>query len=124
VDGYVALLPPPGGGLTLSVDKAALRAAVDPALQDHYDFLLARAETEPYIRPFELATELVQRTRRLSEYDDRVWVQQCQLLLEEARINADKETMDRLALALDQLRPQLNELSTPARSTVYRDSRN
>ncbi|HUS17697.1 MAG TPA: toprim domain-containing protein, partial [Chloroflexia bacterium] len=122
VAAYVAALPPAGSGLPLTVDRAGLREAVEPALHEHYDFLLARAETEPYIRPFELGAELVQRTRRLSEYDDRVWVQQCQLLLEEARNNADQETMDRLARALDELRPQLLQY-TPARSTVYRDSR-
>jgi hypothetical protein len=119
----VTTLPPPGPGATLTAeDHAAIRDAVDPTLQEHYDFLLARAELEPYIYPFSLAGELTQRVRRLSAYDDHLWLQQCQLLLTEAQTTGDAETIARLHGVLDQMRPQLLQY-TPARSTVFRDSR-
>jgi DNA primase len=119
----VTTLPPPGPGATLTPeDRAAIRDAVDPTLQEHYDFLLARAELEPYIYPFSLAGELTQRVRRLSAYDDHLWLQQCQLLLTEAQTTGDAETIARLRGVLDQMRPQLLQY-TPARSTVFRDSR-
>jgi DNA primase len=119
----VTTLPPPDPGATLTAeDHAAIRDAVDPTLQEHYDFLLARAELEPYIYPFSLAGELTQRVRRLSAYDDHLWLQQCQLLLTEAQTTGDAETIARLHGVLDQMRPQLLQY-TPARSTVFRDSR-
>ena len=125
VAGFTATLVPLEGSPTVEVDKAALRAAVDPALHEHYDLLLAHAEREPYIHPYQWAHELVQRTRRLADYDDRLWVQQCELLLAEARNNGDQDTLAQMAAVLDQMRPQLMQLPshTPARSTVYRDSR-
>jgi hypothetical protein len=119
----VTTLPPPDPGATLTAeDHAAIRDAVDPTLQEHYDFLLARAELEPYIYPFSLAGELTQRVRRLSAYDDHLWLQQCQLLLTEAQTTGDAETIARLHGVLDQMRPQLLQY-TPVRSTVFRDSR-
>ncbi|MDQ2810208.1 MAG: hypothetical protein M3Z04_25305, partial [Chloroflexota bacterium] len=109
----------------LAVDRAALRAAVDPALLDQYDFLLAEADREPYIYPFALAGEVARRSRRLQEYNDRLWLQQYQMLLAEAPTDAAEPGIDRFtaARALDDIRPQLYEQTTPARSTVYRDSR-
>jgi DNA primase len=123
VTAYVASLPPAGSLQTVEVDRAALRAAIDSPLQDHYDALLAHADAEPYIYPFHLPRELQARTRRLSAYDDRLWVQQCELLLADARSSGDQDTIAQLARALEQIRPQLMEQYTPARSTVYRDSR-
>jgi hypothetical protein len=104
------------------IDKEQLRAALDPALQEQYDFLLARTESEPPFYPYTLAGELNRRVFRLSEDEDRQWTQQCSLLLAEAQINGDKETIDRLTPVLDQIRSRLM-LYTPARSTVFRDSR-
>ncbi len=109
----------------LAVDRTALRVAVDPALLDQYDFLLAEADREPYIYPFALAGEVARRSRRLQEYNDRLWLQQYQMLLAETPGDAAEPGIDRFtaARALDDIRPQLYEQTTPARSTVYRDSR-
>jgi hypothetical protein len=70
-----------------------------------------------------LPGELQARTRRISAYDDRLWVKQCELFLADARTSGDQDTIAQLARALEQIRPQLMEQYTPARSTVYRDSR-
>ncbi len=109
----------------LAVDRAALRAAVDPALLDQYDFLLAEADREPYVRSFMLGGEVAQRSRRLQEYNDRLWLQQYQLLLAETPTEAGEAGIDRItaATALEGIRPQLYEQITPTRSTVFRDSR-
>jgi DNA primase len=100
----------------------AVRARLEPELQAHLDFLLERAEEEPRIYPYKLPTELQRRVRRLEEFNDRLWLQQCEFMLHEAQSNGDLETIQRLLPVLDQKRPQFLTYA-PAKSTVFRDSR-
>ena len=100
----------------------AVRARLEPELQTHLDFLLERAEEEPRIFPYKLPDELQRRVRRLEEFNDRLWLQQCEFMLHEAQTSGDLETMQRLLPVLDQKRPQFLTYA-PARSTVFRDSR-
>jgi len=100
----------------------AVRAQLEPELQAHLDFLLERAEEEPRIFPYKLPDELQRRVRRLEEFYDRQWLQQCAFMLHEAQTSGDLETIQRLLPVLDQKRPQFLTYA-PAKSTVFRDSR-
>jgi hypothetical protein len=100
----------------------AARARLDPELQEHFDALLARAEAEPRVPTYKLQAELQRRTQRLDEFNDRLWLQQCEFMIQEAINNGDTDTIQRLLPVLDQKRPQFLAYA-PAKSTVFRDSR-
>ena len=100
----------------------AARARLDPELQEHFDFLLARAEAAPRIPPYKLQAEVQQRTQRLDEFNDRLWLQQCEFMIQEALNSGDTDTIQRLLPVLDQKRPHFLAYA-PAKSTVFRDSR-
>ncbi len=100
----------------------AARARLDPELQEHFDFLLARAEAAPRIPSYKLQAELQQRTQRLDEFNDRLWLQQCEFMIQEALNSGDTDTIQRLLPVLDQKRPHFLAYA-PAKSTVFRDSR-
>ena len=100
----------------------AVRAALDPELQAHFDTLVERADAEPRILPYKLPAELQRRIHRLEEFNDRRWLQQCEFMLHEAQAVGDSEAVQRLMPVLDQKRPQFLAYA-PARSTVFRDSR-
>jgi DNA primase len=119
----LAQAPPVAG--PVEVDRAGLRAALDPVLHQQYDDLLAEAERQPYIYPFALAAEVASRTRRLNEYNDRLWLQQYALTLADGQSEQEENPTDpaSAAQAMEAIRAQLREQTTPARSTVYRDSR-
>jgi DNA primase len=98
------------------------RTRLDPELQEHFDALLARAEAEPRVQTYKLQTELHRRVQRLDEFNDRLWLQQCEFMIQEAITNGDTDTIQRLLPILDQKRPQFLAYA-PAKSTVFRDSR-
>ena len=100
----------------------AARARLDPELQHHFDALLARAEAEPRVPTYKLQAELERRVQRLDEFNDRLWLQQCEFMIQEAINNGDTATIQRLLPVLDQKRPQFLTYA-PAKSTVFRDSR-
>jgi hypothetical protein len=100
----------------------AARARLDPELQEHFDALLARAEAEPRVPTYKLQAELERRVQRLDEFNDRLWLQQCEFMIQEAINNGDTATIQRLLPVLDQKRPQFLTYA-PAKSTVFRDSR-
>jgi hypothetical protein len=58
----------------------------------------------------------------LDEFNARLWLQQCEFMLHEAQASGDTDTIRRLLPVLDQKRP-LFLTYAPAKSTVFRDSR-
>jgi DNA primase len=120
----IPTLPPAGVGASLSAeDRAVIRDVIDSALQERYDFLLAHAERFPYVYPFEWADYLGKLMRELHEHNERIWQEQCALLIADAQSNSDIETVYRLLDVLNQRRRQLSEYADPGRSMVYRDIR-
>jgi predicted DNA-binding transcriptional regulator YafY len=120
----VPILPSAGPGTTLNAeDRAVIREAIDPTLQEHYDFLLTHAERFPYIYPFEWADNLTKLMRELNEHNERVWQEQCALLIADAQSNSDREAMNQLFKSLDQRRRVLLEYADPDRSMVYKNPR-
>jgi len=102
-----------------TIRDAALEA-LDPALHPHIVRMLVREEPELY--RFALPYELESRLKRLRQYNDRMWGQQCHLMLKEAEEGGDFETIRKLfpvwSGSLSRYKHYL-----PKHSTVYRDSR-
>jgi len=102
-----------------TIRDAAL-VALDPALHPHVGRMLAREEPELY--RFALPYELETRLKRLRQYNDRMWAQQCHLMLKEAEDGGDLETIVKLfpvwSGTLGRYKHYL-----PKPSTVYKDSR-
>ena len=106
--------PAAGDGLAAVWSTGGPCARLDPALQEHFDTLLAHADSRAAHLPLQAGrASCKRRVRRLSEYDDRIWVQQCELLLADARSSGDQETIAQLARVLEQIRPQLMEPTPP-----------
>jgi DNA primase len=107
-------------GANASELRQAAFDSLDDALQPHFARIASRAEPDLY--RFALPYELEGRLKRLRQHNDRMWLQQCQLMMQEAQESGDDDTIAKLL-------PMLSRLFTrfphyfPKRSTVFRDSR-
>lgn len=100
--------------------RAAARAALDEALAPHFDRIAAR--DEPELFRFALPYELETRLKRLRQHNDRMWLHQCQVMLQEAQETGDKDTIGKLLPLLSASFSRFRHYQ-PKPSTVFRDSR-
>ncbi|HEX8229502.1 MAG TPA: DNA primase [Chloroflexia bacterium] len=100
--------------------RAAARQAVDEALAPHFDRIAAR--DEPELFRFALPYELETRLKRLRQHNDRMWLHQCQVMLQEAQETDDKDTIGKLLPLLTASFSRFRHYQ-PKPSTVFRDSR-
>ncbi len=100
--------------------RSAARESLDDALLAHFDRV--ESHKEPELFRFALPYELETRLKRLRQYNDRMWLQQCQLMLQEAQETGDDETILKL---MPLLFPSFSRFRhyQPKPSTVFRDSR-
>jgi DNA primase len=103
----------------VTIRDAALQA-LDPALHPHIVRMLVREEPELY--RFALPYELESRLKRLRQYNDRMWLQQCQLMMQEAQDTGDGDTLTKLLPLLTRSLSRFRHYD-PKPSTVFRDSR-
>ena len=121
---YAALATAAATSDKTNIDGAAIRAAaqeaLDPALAPHFARIAVRSEPELF--RFALPYEVETRLKRLRQHNDRMWLQQCQFMMQEAQEAGDNETVDKLlpllAVSLSRFRHY-----NPKPSTVFRDSR-
>jgi hypothetical protein len=102
-----------------TIRDAALEV-MDPALHPHVARMLAREEPELY--RFALPYELENRLKRLRQYNDRMWLHQCQLMMQEAQDTGDRDTLSKLLPLLTRSLSRFRHYD-PKPSTVFRDSR-
>jgi DNA primase len=100
--------------------RAAARAELDEALLAHFDRIAAREEPELF--RFALPYELETRLKRLRQHNDRMWLHQCQVMLQEAQETDDKDTIGKLLPLLTASFSRFRHYQ-PKPSTVFRDSR-
>ncbi len=100
--------------------RTAARQAVDEALAPHFDRIAAR--DEPELFRFALPYELETRLKRLRQHNDRMWLHQCQVMLQEAHETGDKDTIGKLLPLLSASFSRFRHYQ-PKPSTVFRDSR-
>ncbi|HEX9988482.1 MAG TPA: DNA primase [Chloroflexia bacterium] len=100
--------------------RDAAREMLDPALAAHFDRL--STHTEPDLYRFALPYELETRLKRLRQHNDRMWIQQCQFMLQEAQEMGDTETLGKLLPLLSLSFSRFRHYN-PKPSTVFRDSR-
>jgi DNA primase len=98
--------------------KAAER--LDSALVSHMERIFARVEPELF--RFALPYEVEGRLKRLRQHNDRMWLQQCQLMMQEAQETGDSETIQKLLPLLGRSFSRFRHYN-PKPSTVFRDSR-
>ncbi len=101
------------------IRQAALDS-LDDALRPHFARIAARAEPELF--RFALPYELENRLKRLRQHNDRMWLQQCQLMMQEAQESGDDDTIDKLLPLLSRSLARFRHYN-PKPSTVFRDSR-
>ena len=102
-----------------AIHEAALEA-MDPTLHPHVGRILAREEPELF--RFALPYELESRLKRLRQYNDRMWLQQCQQMMQEAQETGDSDTLTKLLPLLTRSLARFRHYD-PKPSTVFRDSR-
>ncbi|HEX8220536.1 MAG TPA: DNA primase [Chloroflexia bacterium] len=100
--------------------RAAARAELDEALLAHFDRIAAREEPELF--RFALPYELETRLKRLRQHNDRMWLHQCQVMLQEAQETDDNDTIGKLLPLLTASFSRFRHYQ-PKPSTVFRDSR-
>ncbi len=100
--------------------RAAARESLDPALIPH--FLRIASREEPELFRFVLPYELESRLLRLRQHNDRMWIQQCQLMMQEAQETGDADTIDKLKILWSRSLARFHHYD-PKPSTVFRDSR-
>ncbi|MDQ3931208.1 MAG: toprim domain-containing protein, partial [Chloroflexota bacterium] len=100
--------------------RAAALEALDEALAPHFDRIAAR--DEPELFRFALPYELEARLKRLRQHNDRMWLHQCQVMLQEAQETGDKDTIGKLLPLLSASFSRFRHYQ-PKPSTVFRDSR-
>lgn len=100
--------------------RNAARESLDDALLPHFDRV--SAHKEPELFRFALPYELETRLKRLRQYNDRMWLQQCQIMLQEAQETGDSETILKLMPLLGASFSRFRHYQ-PKPSTVFRDSR-
>lgn len=100
--------------------RAAARESLDDALLAHFDRIASHREPELF--RFALPYELETRLKRLRQYNDRMWLQQCQLMLQEAQETGDDDTILKLMPLLGASFSRFRHYQ-PRPSTVFRDSR-
>src|SRR5439155_17009441 len=87
------------GAEKADLDSEAIRQmtrdGLDPALCNHFDHMIGRSQ-EPELYRFALPYELGERIKRLRQHNDRMWLQQCQLMMQEAQESGDAETISKL----------------------------
>jgi DNA primase len=104
---------------TGEIRQAALDA-LDDALRPHFTRVAGRHE--PDLFRFALPYELENRLKRLRQHNDRMWLQQCQLMMQEAQESGDSETINKLMPLLARSLARFRHYN-PKPSTVFRDSR-
>jgi DNA primase len=108
----------------VNVDAAGIRRnaseSLDPSLAGHLERILAREEPELF--RFALPYEVEGRLKRLRQHNDRMWLQQCQLMMQEAQETGDDETIQKLLPLLGRSFSRFRHYN-PKPSTVFRDSR-
>ncbi|HKP53298.1 MAG TPA: DNA primase [Chloroflexia bacterium] len=100
--------------------RLAARESLDPALVPHFDRVYAKGEPELF--RFALPYELGGRLKRLRQHNDRMWLQQCQFMMQEAQETGDVETIAKLLPLLGRSFSRFRHYN-PKPSTVFRDSR-
>ncbi|MFL5734954.1 MAG: DNA primase [Chloroflexia bacterium] len=107
--------------LDVETVRTATREELDPALGGHFDRLLNRSQ-EPELYRFALPYELGERIKRLRQHNDRMLLQQCQQMMQEAQETGDAETINKLLPFWSLLLSRFPHYD-PKPSTVFRDSR-
>jgi hypothetical protein len=74
--------------------RRVARESLDSALVPHFDRVYAKGEPELF--RFALPYELEARLKRVRQHNDRMWLQQCQFMMQEAQETGDKETLAKL----------------------------
>lgn len=100
--------------------RATARETLDEALLPHFDRIAIR--DEPELFRFALPYELETRLKRLRQHNDRMWLHQCQVMLQEAQETDDKDTIGKLLPLLTASFSRFRHYQ-PKPSTVFRDSR-
>ena len=77
---------------------------------------------EPELYRFALPYELGERIKRLRQHNDRMWLAQCQQMMQEAQESGDSETIGKLLPLWSRLLARFPHYN-PKPSTVFRDSR-
>ncbi|HET9494226.1 MAG TPA: DNA primase [Chloroflexia bacterium] len=101
------------------IRQAALDS-LDDALRPHFTRIASRHE--PDLFRFALPYELENRLKRLRQHNDRMWLQQCQLMMQEAQESGDNDTINKLMPLLARSLARFRHYN-PKPSTVFRDSR-
>jgi DNA primase len=121
---YEAIATAAASADKLNLDAEGIRAqaleALDPSLMPHFNRILLR--NEPELFRFALPYELEARLKRLRQHNDRMWLQQCQLMMQEAQETGDSDTIDKLLPLLSRSLSRFRHYN-PKPSTVFRDSR-
>jgi hypothetical protein len=93
---------------------------LDDALRPHFTRIAARVE--PSLSRFVMPYELETRLKRLRQHNDRIWLQQSQLMMQEAQESGDNDTINKLMPLLARSLARFRHYN-PKPSTVFRDSR-
>jgi DNA primase len=93
---------------------------LDAALAAHMARIAAREEPELF--RFALPYEVENRLKRLRQHNDRMWLDQCRLMIRDAEETGDTETANKLRL-LSSRSLSRYQYYNPKPSTVFRDSR-
>ena len=101
------------------IRQAALDT-LDDALRPHFTRIASRAE--PSLSRFVMPYELETRLKRLRQHNDRIWLQQSQLMMQEAQESGDSDTINKLMPLLARSLARFRHYN-PKPSTVFRDSR-
>jgi DNA primase len=100
--------------------RRVARESLDSALMPHFDRVFAKGEPELF--RFALPYELEARLKRVRQHNDRMWLQQCQFMMQEAQETGDNETLAKLLPLLGRSFSRFRHYN-PKPSTVFRDSR-
>jgi DNA primase len=121
---YEAIAEAAAGSDKANIDAEAIRnkaaEGLDPTLTAHLWRTLGR--DEPDLFRFALPYEVEGRLKRLRQHNDRMWLQQCQLMMQEAQETGDSETIQKLLPLLGRSFSRFRHYN-PKPSTVFRDSR-
>jgi DNA primase len=100
--------------------RQAAAEEMDSVLATYMERIAAREEPELF--RFALPYEVENRLKRLRQHNDRMWLDQCRLMIRDAEETGDTETANKLRL-LSSRSLSRYQYYNPKPSTVFRDSR-
>ena len=92
--------------------------ALDPALHPHSERIMSRRSRSYIVSPSPMRLET--RLKRLRQYNDRMWLQQCQLMIQEAQETGDTRDAGQASTVLDTLACPLPALQPKAEHRIPR----